>query len=744
MLLATLSVCTLTGCAGGWSVKEVTPVPGIGQLYESQLTPSTLPSMEDEHIMADESVPREFEGPTWQEYRERYGLKTPTFTSGSQQTIEALEQVEQLDGSKLLNTLAIEDPTVCSDNCSYLLLKGDWFKLDDTDSVPAYVNTKAAALNFRKGPSTGNEIIDSFAPNTTVYVMRSAHMSDGSTWYYVRTEDGRFGWQHSYYLNIKPDAVKKAANVVVPTPDTVIITTEAVVPICDFTGKKEAVAYLEVLESDEGSDLFNRAYIQKNAIFWSGATTGSSKIANLKAGQEVSIHGKVLMNDNSIYYFVSTQLGNEIVTGFVSNKYVDINNPLTDEVILPTEQNRLIYLFGEAYIREFFEKANTKTNTFLTYTGSEKKYEGYYRVVEAGKKGKAKREATLVSSNTPKPGQIPTRIHIDSEMEELPVISAKGTAIKYGNDNLSGVLYTDIKESFKSLGFKNVICESVIDISGKQTEGTVESIVVADKAVKSGDVLAADAKIVIRRWVKQLPAIEDVQFNETTIREHSDELIGKDFLAKVEAAHSQHFEHNYNGKRQHVDKIRTDIGTILVYGAKQEDAIDNEYTGWMQMTYIGISNDNTSKESYLMFKDATYVTKEEEKALKAVYSPATQFADYNSIRNAIDQYVGQPHLIYALPNGEPEEIDGQFVYTLTSCYSYIDTAKNQVIYKPNANNKYIVKVDKRMEELEQVKGVYVYGTLANLADTSKEKELPVLLNIKLLDPLSTKQVYQLD
>lgn len=302
---------SLAGCSLLGKVESVEPITEINTSYQSQLNPTQVVA-NDAIIMADETIPLEFDGPTWTELREKYGLSVPiTETTVIEKPLPD-EPVEQLDSSGLLETLAIETPMKADDGKEYILIKGQWYLFDKENGVKAYVNNKCDALNFRVGPSVGNAIITSYRTNAEVKIFKAAHMSDNSTWYYVKQANGDTGWQHSYYLNIADgEKIKPATTdileLIKPTEKVEVIT----IVNHDASGHLKTRKYTEV----------GPAYLETGYTFiaptrlwcYNGAGYTNDRIMSVEAGTVLQVLGKAEMSNGLTWYRVKWQVEVDVV-----------------------------------------------------------------------------------------------------------------------------------------------------------------------------------------------------------------------------------------------------------------------------------------------------------------------------------------------------------------------------------------------------------------------------------------------
>lgn len=308
MLCATI---TLGGCSILGTVERVEPITDVNTSYHNQLNPTPVVS-EDTVIMADETIPLEFDGPTWTELRVKYGLSVPVTETTTVERPLPPEPVEQLDKSGMLETMAIEYPMDADDGNKYILLKGQWYLFDEEDGVKAYVNNKCGALNFREGPSVGNKIYTSYRTKTEIKIYKAAHMSDNSTWYYVKQANGDMGWQHSYYINIlETEKVKPATTDILdlmkPT-ESIEVTT---IVNHDASGRLWTKKYTEV-----GQNYLLDGYtIEAPTRLWcySGAGYTNDRIMAVEEGTELQVLGKAEMSNGLTWYRVKWQVEVEVV-----------------------------------------------------------------------------------------------------------------------------------------------------------------------------------------------------------------------------------------------------------------------------------------------------------------------------------------------------------------------------------------------------------------------------------------------
>lgn len=208
VLVFALVMSTLTACS---QPEEVKPILNVTTDYQDQLEPEKAPELTQVPI-ADETVPLEFDGPTWNDLRLIYGLDklptpSPTPTPAPDQITVEVDTTpkEELDKSGHLTTKYHITPVKVKKK-NYLYVKGQWYITNDDLYIKGHVNNKCSAENFRKGPSTGNEVIRTIKRDAPVYIYEAAWMSDGSVWYKtVDPSDGTQGWQHSYYIDIDDD-----------------------------------------------------------------------------------------------------------------------------------------------------------------------------------------------------------------------------------------------------------------------------------------------------------------------------------------------------------------------------------------------------------------------------------------------------------------------------------------------------------------------------------------------------------
>lgn len=344
ILLLLSMLISLVGCSLFGTVQHVDPLTDINSSYISQLNPVDVDA-DSNIIMADETVSMEFDGVTWTELRKKYGLDVPLEqTSTLQRPIEQVE-VEQLDTTGYLQTMAIEIPMLADNGKEYILLKGQWYLYDDAYGVSAFINDKSGTLNFRTGPSVKNTIITSYKSATPIRVYKAAHMSDNSTWYYVKQENGDMGWQHSYYINIDENAITKPSTadlvgIVKPTEET-----ETVININhDRSGRLYTRSYTEVQPeflTDEN------LFIAPTRLWcYDGAGYTNERIMAVEAGTPMYILGKAEMSNG--------------LTWYRTKWFMDVDVIATDETLAILEQQRQEQL--EAL------KAKQNTHDVVKYT----------------------------------------------------------------------------------------------------------------------------------------------------------------------------------------------------------------------------------------------------------------------------------------------------------------------------------------------------------------------------------------
>lgn len=314
-LFTTLTLLCMTismaGCSMLGTVERVEPMTSVNNAYQSQLNPTPVVT-EDVVIMADETIPLEFDGPTWTELRVKYGLSVPVTETTTVTVPVEPEPVEQLDKTGLLETLAIEEPMAADDGNKYILLKGQWYLFDEENGVKAYVNNKCGALNFREGPSTRNKIYGSYKSKTELTVYRAAHMSDNSTWYYVKQANGDMGWQHSYYININTSEKVKPATV----------------DILDLIKPTGTVEVTTIVNHDTSGHLSTRKFTSVDAKYldtgykiitptrlwpYTGAGYTNDRIMAVEAGTELYVLGKAEMSNGLTWYRVKWQFEVDVV-----------------------------------------------------------------------------------------------------------------------------------------------------------------------------------------------------------------------------------------------------------------------------------------------------------------------------------------------------------------------------------------------------------------------------------------------
>ena len=324
LVILTTLVSLLQGCK---EVNTVEPVTDVNTNYHSQLNPKPVGEHEENIVMADETVAKEFDGLTWYELRILYGLSVPNMsynTSIYEEIVIEPEPVEQLDKTGYLETMAIETPMEGDDGKYYILLKGEWYEFNEETGVRATVYN-CGALNFREGPSTKNTILDCLYAKTTVYVFKAAHMSDNSTWYYVRQNDGTEGWQHSYYLNIHNSMKKKPSTVDIlalmedKKPGQTFVDSFTTEISCDTSGKLATIAYSEL--SDEYKETGYNVILNSKTFLWDGAGYTNKRYFVMNKGDVVSLIGKALMSNNDTWFKVKVtdENGKEFIG------YIDTN-----------------------------------------------------------------------------------------------------------------------------------------------------------------------------------------------------------------------------------------------------------------------------------------------------------------------------------------------------------------------------------------------------------------------------------
>lgn len=330
LIILSLSLSSCNNPLG--TVEKVEAITSVNTDYRSQLNAAPIQEQEDIIRMADETIPLEFDGPTWAELRVMYGLSVPDFNFNVK-TETPLAEVEQLDPTEHLITLAIEEPLEADDGKYYILLKGDWYEFDKTTGISAYVNNKCEALHFRQGPSTVNTILDILKSDTFVNIYKAAHMSDGSTWYYVKKTDGTLGWQHSYYLNLGNSAVRKPSNVEILS--LIKDTTETVETInttfnCDKTGKLTTLGYKVV--ADPYKETGYTSTITTKTYLWEGAGYTNKRLpdVNIAKGSEIKILAKAFMSNKDTWYKIKITLNDTEYIGYIE---YDLEKNIPEDIL---------------------------------------------------------------------------------------------------------------------------------------------------------------------------------------------------------------------------------------------------------------------------------------------------------------------------------------------------------------------------------------------------------------------------
>ena len=317
----------LVGCSMFGEVEPVVPITDINSSYVNQLNPSPIAG-DNTIVMADETVALEFDGPTWTELRVKYGLSVPLVGTTTIEVPIPTEPVEQLDKSGLLETMAIEKPMDADDGNKYILLKGQWYLYNKTDGVHAYINNKCGALNFRVGPSTGNKILTSYKRNTKVQVYMAAHMSDNSTWYYVKQENGDMGWQHSYYINIEETEKVKPATADILGLTKPTYSTETITVINhDTSGHLWTKKYTEV---DEQYKEVGYTFVAPTRLWcYTGAGYTNDRIMSVEAGTPLQVLGKAEMSNGLTWYRVKWSIEVEVVDTEETEQYERVDESTT-------------------------------------------------------------------------------------------------------------------------------------------------------------------------------------------------------------------------------------------------------------------------------------------------------------------------------------------------------------------------------------------------------------------------------
>lgn len=245
--VALLTIFTFTGCA-----KDVgLPITDVDYSYKQQLEPQDVVSNKVvQQVIVDETKADPDESYTWKALRDRLGISFLEDKETERIFAATQETTYDIDKSGLLKTDYVTEPLKGSDGNLYLYLKGDYYLCDEDGYVEVCV-TNCETLNFRVGPSTGNDIIGTVQKGNHTWAKSSAHMSDGSTWYRVKNKDGQLGWQHSYYLQLTTKAVKKPADVTIIPAVEVNTDGELVVSYPEFDKSKQSLTAAYVFTQPE-------------------------------------------------------------------------------------------------------------------------------------------------------------------------------------------------------------------------------------------------------------------------------------------------------------------------------------------------------------------------------------------------------------------------------------------------------------------------------------------------------------
>lgn len=343
-LFSTLALmCTtvlLAGCSILGEVEKVEPITNINTSYHNQLNPTPVVS-EDTVIMADETIPLEFDGPTWTELRIKYGLSVPVTETTTVEVMLPHEPVEQLDPSGMLETMALEKPMLADDGNKYILLKGQWYLFDEENGVSGYVNNKCGALNFRQGPSVGNKIYTSYKTKTEMKIYMAAHMSDNSTWYYVKQANGDMGWQHSYYINIPETMTVKPATVDILGLTKPIGTIEVTTVVNhDTSGRTWTKKFTEV-----GPDYLQTGYkfVAPTRLWcYSGAGYTNDRIMAVEEGTELQVLGKAEMSNGLTWYRVKWQVEVDVIATEETEQLQKVEPSVTPSITPSVTEEELV------------------------------------------------------------------------------------------------------------------------------------------------------------------------------------------------------------------------------------------------------------------------------------------------------------------------------------------------------------------------------------------------------------------
>lgn len=162
-------------------------------------------------------------------------------------------------------------------------------------SLAAEGKITTTSAKIRKEANTSCDVVGSAAYGETYDIINEVTGSDGYTWYQISYEEDKLGY-------VRSDLMQKIGGDT-STPSTTASEVTELQPVnCSVTGGQVNVR--------------------------SNASTGGSKVAQVRAGEVMTINGQATDSENKIWYRVTFTSDNGDVTGFVRSDFVSVSGEL--------------------------------------------------------------------------------------------------------------------------------------------------------------------------------------------------------------------------------------------------------------------------------------------------------------------------------------------------------------------------------------------------------------------------------
>lgn len=169
-------------------------------------------------------------------------------------------------------------------------------------SLAAEGKITTSSAKIRKEANTSCDVVGSAVYGETYDIVNEVTGSDGYVWYQISYEEDKLGY-------VRSDLMQKTGSTTTTTPSTTASEVTELQPVnCTVTGGQVNIR--------------------------SNASTSGNKVAQVRAGEVMTINGQATDSENKTWYRVTFTSDNGDVTGFVRYDFVSVSGdlvPVTEE-----------------------------------------------------------------------------------------------------------------------------------------------------------------------------------------------------------------------------------------------------------------------------------------------------------------------------------------------------------------------------------------------------------------------------